>query len=154
MKAPETITTFAGVDARTETELPEWYEAQNDIAETMTFAEAIRNLPRATETRVAYENPFSGDGVETDRHNAVVEPDRFAAQASDENEHDPLFSVPTDSDTVINPVDVYGAFDGFPSGTLSLTRAVKRPTSPTTGHQRRSQSRLPSLTELSSKRLM
>ena len=111
MKAPETTTVFAGVDARTEMDLPEWYEDRSSTDETTTFAEAIRELPRATETTVAYKNPHTDEWVETDRHNAVVEPDRLIAQASDEQEADPLFSVPTDSYSIINPTDVYGPLE-------------------------------------------
>ena len=111
MKAPETTTTFAGVDGRTETDLPEWYERRSSTDKTTTFAEAIRELPRAIETTVAYKNLHTNEWVETDRHNAVVEPDRLIAQASDENDADPLFSVPTDSYSIINPTDVYGPLE-------------------------------------------
>jgi len=111
MKDPETTTVFAGVDGRTETDLPGWYERRSSTNGTTTFAEAIRDLPRAIETAVAYKNPHPDEWVETDRHNAVVEPDRLIAQASDEHEADPLFSVPTDSYSIINPTDVYGPLE-------------------------------------------
>jgi hypothetical protein len=111
MKAPETTTVFAGIDASTETELPEWYETRSPGEEPTTFATAIRELPRATETSVAYRNPYTDEWVETDRHNAVVEPDRLIDQAGDEADADPLFSVPTDSYSIINPVDVYGPLE-------------------------------------------
>ena len=111
MKTPETATVFAGIDGRTHTELPEWYAQNNDTDDVVTFAEAIRNLPRATETRIAYENPYTGEWVETDRYNAVVEPNRLMVQASGDPDEDPLFSVPSDSYTVINPTDVYGPLE-------------------------------------------
>lgn len=110
MRAPETTTVFAGVDARTETDLPEWYEDRLSTDDTSTFAEATRDLSRAIETTVAYKNP-TDEWVETTRHNAVVEPDRLIAQASDEQEADPLFSVSTDSYSIINPTDVYGPLE-------------------------------------------
>ena len=66
MKAPETTTVFAGVDARTEADLPEWYERRSSTDNTTTFAEAIRELPRAIETTVAYKNPHTNEWVETD----------------------------------------------------------------------------------------
>ena len=61
MKAPETTTMSAGVDARTETHLPEWYECRSSTDETTTFAEAIRELPRAIEMTVAYKNPHTDE---------------------------------------------------------------------------------------------
>jgi hypothetical protein len=113
MKAPETSTVFAGVDARTEATLPEWYNAEQNIEEVMTFAEAIRSLPQATETTVGYENPYTGEWVETDRFNAVVEPNRLIEQASGDGEadEDPLFHVPTSNYAIINPTDVYGELE-------------------------------------------
>ena len=111
MKSPDTSTVFAGVDAQTKTGLPEWYEARQNTDDVTTFAEAIRELPRATETKVGYENPYTGEWVETERFNAVVEPNRLIEQANDDAGSDPLFSVPTDSYTIINPTDVYGALE-------------------------------------------
>ncbi|WP_178917822.1 hypothetical protein [Natronomonas gomsonensis] len=112
MKSPETSTVFAGVDARTDTDLPEWYEARQDTDEVTTFAEAIRELPRATETKVGYENPYTGEWVETERFNAVVEPNRLIDQANaDADAETPLFNIPTDSYAIINPTDVYGELE-------------------------------------------
>lgn len=112
MKDPEARTIFAGVDGRTDTELPEWYREQHGDADPVTFAEAIRDLPQAVETTVAYQNPFTDEWVETERFNALVEPSRARSQARDEDaEADPLFHVPTDSYAIINPVDVYGPLE-------------------------------------------
>jgi len=47
MKDPESRTIFAGVDGRTDTELPEWYRGRHGDADPVTFAEAIRDLPQA-----------------------------------------------------------------------------------------------------------
>ncbi|WP_137685184.1 hypothetical protein [Haloarcula mannanilytica] len=47
MKDPESRTIFAGVDGRTDTELPEWYRERHGDADPVTFAEAIRDLPQA-----------------------------------------------------------------------------------------------------------
>ena len=41
----------------------------------------------------------------------MVEPDRLIAQASDEQDAEPLFSVLTDSYSIINPTDVYGPLE-------------------------------------------
>ena len=57
MKDPEARTTFAGVDERTDTELPEWYRQRHGGDNPVTFAEAIRDLPQAVETTVAYPAP-------------------------------------------------------------------------------------------------
>jgi hypothetical protein len=108
MKDPESRTVFAGVDGRTDTELPDWYRRKKTVDEPKSFAEAIRDLPQAVETTVAYRNPYSDGWVETDRFNALVEPTRARDHATDdEPDVDPLFHVPTDSYAIINPVDVY-----------------------------------------------
>jgi len=108
MKDPESRTVFAGVDGRTDTELPDWYRRKKTVDEPKSFAEAIRDLPQAVETTVAYRNPYSDEWVETDRFNALIEPTRARDHATDdEPDADPLFHVPTDSYAIINPVDVY-----------------------------------------------
>jgi len=112
MNDPEASTIFAGVDGRTDTELPEWYRQRHADDDPVTFAEAIRELPQAVETTVAYQNPYTGAWVETERFNALVEPSRARSQAFEERaDTDPLFHVPTDSYAVINPVDVYGPLE-------------------------------------------
>jgi hypothetical protein len=108
MKDPESRTVFAGVDGRTDTELPDWYRRKKTVDEPKSFAETMRDLPQAVETTVAYRNPYSDEWVETERFNALVEPTRARDHATDdEPDADPLFHVPTDSYAVINPVDVY-----------------------------------------------
>ena len=47
MKDPESRIIFAGVDRRTDTELPELYRQRRGNAEIVTFAEAIRELPQS-----------------------------------------------------------------------------------------------------------
>src|SRR6056297_653726 len=112
MKDPESRNIFAGVDGRTDSELPEWYRERHGDADPVTFAEAIRNLPQAVETTVAYQNPYTDEWVETERFNALVEPSRARSQARDADaETDPLFHIPTDSYSIINPVDVYGPLE-------------------------------------------
>lgn len=49
----------------------------------MSFAEAIRDLPQAVETTVAYQNPYTDGWVETERFNALIEPTRTRKQAAD-----------------------------------------------------------------------
>ena len=114
MKSPESRTIFAGLDGRTDTQLPDWYASRNidDDTEVVSFAEAVRDLPRAVDTDVAYQNPYTQEWVETDRFNAVVEPTRLRDQAQDANDADPLFHVPSDSYTIINPMSVYGPLEG------------------------------------------
>ena len=108
MKDPESRTVFAGVDGRTDTELPDWYRRKKAVDEPKSFAEAVRDLPQAVETTVAYQNPYTNEWVETERFNALVEPTRARDHATDdEPDVDPLFHVPTDSYAIINPVDVY-----------------------------------------------
>jgi len=112
MKDPESSTVFAGVDGRTDTELPEWYRRKKTVDEPVSFAEAIRDLPQAVETTVAYQNPYTDEWVETERFNALVEPNRARSQAREgDAQTDPLFHIPTDSYAIINPVDIYGPLE-------------------------------------------
>jgi hypothetical protein len=111
MKQPETTTVFAGIDGRTTTDLPAWYRTQTEPTDVISFAEAIRSLPRATQTPVAYQNPFTEEWIETDRFNAIVEPSRLMQQANDEDKHDPLFHVPSNAYAIINPTDVYAPLE-------------------------------------------
>ncbi len=107
---PETTTTFAGIDGQSDTTLPGWYARGREEAETVSFAEAIRDLPQAVESPVAFQNPYSGEWVSTERFNAIVEPERLAGQARG-GDIDPLFHIPTDSYAIINPVDVYAPLE-------------------------------------------
>ncbi len=127
MKDPETATVFAGLDGRTDTELPEWYAEQHGGPDPTSFSEAIRNLPQAVDTEVAYRNPYNDEWVETERFNAIVEPSRLQAEADGDTEAESLFHIPTDSYSIINPVDVYGpleevlreeTIDGTPLGNV------------------------------------
>ncbi|PAU81563.1 hypothetical protein CK500_14345 [Halorubrum salipaludis] len=111
MKDPEEATVFTGLDGRTETELPEWYAEQHGGSEPISFSKAIRNLPQAVDTAVAYRNPYSDEWVETERFNAIVEPSRLQAEADGDTEVESLFHIPTDSYSIINPVDVYGPLE-------------------------------------------
>lgn len=113
MQAPDSRTIFAGLDGRTDTQLPDWY-ADGTVsadADVVSFAEAIRDLPRAVDTTVAYRNPHTDEWVDTERFNAVVEPSRLREQAQGASDADPLFHVPSDSYTILNPVDVYGPLE-------------------------------------------
>jgi hypothetical protein len=111
MTDPEQTCVFAGVDSRIDTELPHWFAQRVETDEVVSFAEAIRTLPKATQTTVAYRNPYTDEWVSTERFNAVVEPGRLRAQAGSESQTDPLFHVPTDSYSIINPIDVYGPLE-------------------------------------------
>jgi hypothetical protein len=104
MDDAETTTAFAGLDGRTDTDLPTWFEQLHDGPETVPFTRAIRQLPRATETQVAFKNPYTDEWIDTDRFNALVEPERLM---TDDAEESALFHVPSDSYSIINPTDVY-----------------------------------------------
>jgi hypothetical protein len=144
MDDPDQRLVFSGVDDRTDATLPAWYERMHPEAEPISFAEAVRRLPRATETTVAYKNPYTDEWVATERFNAIVEPRRLARQADHrqpstdggpagmetadgDDTVEPLFHIPTSSYAIINPVDVYGpledvlretAYDGRSLGDL------------------------------------
>jgi hypothetical protein len=114
MQDPACRTVFAGIDSRTDSDLPVWYaERVADSEEVVSFSSAIRDLPRATATEVAYRNPVTDEWVQTERFNAVVEPSRLQQQVGEEeNENvDPLFHVPSDSYTILNPVEVYAPLE-------------------------------------------
>jgi hypothetical protein len=110
MNDTETSTVFAGIDGRTDAMLPTWYERDQEPETVVSLAEAIRRLPRAVDTQVAFKNPYTDDWVETERFNALVEPNRLVEQAGDE-ETDPLFHIPTSNYSIINPLDVYGPLE-------------------------------------------
>jgi len=67
--------------------LPDWYTRGREDVEPISFAGAIRELPQAVESAIAFQNPYSGEWVSTERFNAIVEPERLAAQAQDEETH-------------------------------------------------------------------
>jgi hypothetical protein len=123
MKPAETSLTFAGLDGRTNARLPEWYAAATDTTEWCSFAEAIRQLPRAVETRVAFQNLYTDEWVETERFNALVEPSRLIDHG-DEEAVDPLFHIPTQSYSIINPTDVYDPFESVLAETEYDGRAL------------------------------
>jgi len=125
MKDSETATVFAGLDGRTDAKLPEWYSERHGGTKPVSFSAAVRDLPQAIDTAVAYRNPYTDEWVQTNRFNALVEPSRLQAEADDNEEIDSLFHIPTDSYAIINPVDIYGpteevlreeTIDGTPLG--------------------------------------
>ena len=105
MHETDTTSCFAGCDGRTASELPAWFASEHDATDATTFAAAIRTLPRATQTKIAYKNPYTDEWVETERFNAVVEPERLAD--GDDDTEAPLFHVPTSNYAIINPTEVY-----------------------------------------------
>lgn len=111
MTNPETTTVFAGLDGRTNATLPTWYERQRSGEKPTTFATAIRALPQAATTEVAYHNPYTDEWIQTTRHNAIIEPTRLATQATGEENEDPLFFIPTENYSVINPLDIFGPLE-------------------------------------------
>jgi hypothetical protein len=114
MNDPESTTVFAGVDRRTDTELPDWYRRTKPDDDPTSFAAAVRDLPQAVETTVAYQNPYTDEWVETARLNAFVEPSRARLRGREAGaEPEPLFHIPTDSYAIINPIDVDGPLRRF-----------------------------------------
>jgi len=126
MDDPDTRLVFSGVDNRTDAALPAWYERTRPDADPISFADAVRRLPRATETTVAYKNPYTDEWVSTERFNAIVEPRRLERQTDSrapstdggtatgepgDETADPLFHVPTSSYAIINPIDVYSPLE-------------------------------------------
>lgn len=111
MKDPKSQTVFAGVDGLAEAQLPNWHAEERPDDNPLSFAEAIRSLPRASEATVAYRNPHTGEWIKTDRFNAIVEPSRLHDQALGDNDVEPLLHVPSVSYTILNPVDVYGPLE-------------------------------------------
>ena len=111
MKSPDSRMLFAGIDGRTDTQIPDWYAERRSDSQSTSFADAVRELPRAIDASVAYRNRYTDEWVETNRFNAVVEPTRLRDQAYGEVETDPLFHVPSDSYTILNPVDVYAPLE-------------------------------------------
>ena len=127
MNATEPNIVFAGVDGQTDSTIPAWYREQTNVDDPRSFSEAIRALPRAVETTVAYHDPFRDAWIPTDRFNALIDPSRLRAQQVDADHSDPLFHIPTASYTIINPVDVFEpleavlrkeSLDGQPLGDL------------------------------------
>jgi len=127
---------FAGLSPADGAELPDWIanginwdhvpEAYQDF--TPTFAEVIDNLPTADTTQVAYRNPHSDEWVPTDRHTAVVDPERLLRQSQEDEDwgdvdesgagglqplyppgedDTPLWHIPTDTYTIIPPRKAY-----------------------------------------------
>nr|WP_241966874.1 hypothetical protein [Haloplanus aerogenes] len=99
------------MDGRTRTAFPAWYAQRHSDADPVSFAEAIRALPRAVDTKIAYNNPYTDEWIPTDRFNAIVDPERLERQAAGDTDTDPLFHVPTDSYAVITPTDVYAPLE-------------------------------------------
>jgi len=92
--------------------------------EPVTFTRAIRELPGATPTAVAYRNPYSGEWSETDQHVALVEPSGLVSEVEGGTpERDPLFHVQTDSYAVLNPTEAFGPVTDL----LAETETVGRP---------------------------
>lgn len=74
MRDSESRTVFAGVDRRADAQVPDWYADKPCVDNSVSFAEAIQSLPRASEATVAYRIPHTDEWIETDRCNAIVEP--------------------------------------------------------------------------------
>jgi hypothetical protein len=58
MDDAETTTAFAGLDGRTDHDLPTWFATEHDDPETVPFTRAVRQLPHATETGGRVQEPL------------------------------------------------------------------------------------------------
>lgn len=107
MKCDTTIQ-FAGLTGRNNHAMNESGE-HGDLPAT-SFSEVIRDLPTAKEANLAWKNDLLGIHESTERFIALVDPDKMIRAAGGEDV-DPLWHVPTDDYTIINPNDAYGPLE-------------------------------------------
>lgn len=96
---------FAAVDPRDadDVDLPDWWTKQPRTAENPdnSLRGAIRQLPRSTETTVYFEDPQTGEKVQTDKFTGLINPDKINRPG--ETTDDALWNIPTGEYTPINP---------------------------------------------------
>ncbi|MFC6953749.1 hypothetical protein [Halorubellus litoreus] len=107
MRADTTIK-FAGVDSMDNFWM-EWDDQYGDKPER-SFGDVIRALPRAMHADVAWLNEVTNDYEATERFSAIVDPERMMKMANGEDV-DPLWHIPTDNYTIINPMDAYAPLE-------------------------------------------
>lgn len=110
---------FVGLNGRTgqDVDVPDHFVGahRDDLRENRrTFSQMYHELPRSYKTEVAYRNPQTGEWIETERFEALYNPDTLdlwdawdEENRQENEEYDPLWNVPTDSYAIVNPVDFY-----------------------------------------------
>lgn len=109
-KADEIIQ-FAGLNGQSNPDVPDAFLTKygieaHEVSSLPTFSEVYHNLPIATETVAGYRNPWTQEWVETERFNALVDPDKLERAEVDED-IDPLWHIPTDNYGAVNPPEFY-----------------------------------------------
>ena len=107
-KADE-VTRFAGLNGRSDPEVPNAFIEKYGIDDPDAlprFNEVYHSLPIATESTAGYKNPWTGEWVETERFNALVDPDKMERAEFDDSV-DPLWHIPTDNYGAVNPPQFY-----------------------------------------------
>ena len=104
---------FAGIRPNDSPEAPEWFvdeyvkESVDQYRENIpSLSEVIRDLPRAEKTEAGFLNPIDEEWESTERHNAIIDPDKLKRFQNGENV-DPLWHIPTDNYSIINPKEAY-----------------------------------------------
>lgn len=109
-KADERIR-FAGLNGQSDPDVPDAFLTkygieEHEVPDLPTFSEVYHDLPIATETAAGYQNPWTGEWVETERFNALIDPDKMERAAVD-SEMDPLWHIPTNNYGAVNPPQFY-----------------------------------------------
>lgn len=109
-KADEIIQ-FAGLNGQSDPTVPDAFLTKygiepHEVPRLPTFSEVYHNLPIATETTAGYRNPWTQEWVETERFNALVDPDKLE-RAAVTDDVDPLWHIPTDNYGAVNPPEFY-----------------------------------------------
>lgn len=109
-KADKTVC-FAGLNGQSDPDVPDAFKEKygiedSDVADLPSFNEVYHDLPIATTTTAGYRNPLTQEWVETDRFNALIDPDKMERAEFDDS-IDPLWHIPTDNYGAINPPQFY-----------------------------------------------
>lgn len=109
-KADERIC-FAGLNGQSDPSVPDAFKekyglSDDDVADLPTFNTVYHDLPIATETTAGYRNPLTQEWVETERFNALIDPDKMERAEFDDSV-DPLWHIPTDNYGAVNPPQFY-----------------------------------------------
>jgi len=105
----DSVTHFAGLNGQSTPDVPDAFIDKYGIEDPGAlprFNQVYHSLPIATDTTAGYKNPFTGEWVETERFNALVDPDKMERAEFDETV-DPLWNIPTDNYGAVNPPQFY-----------------------------------------------
>lgn len=102
---------FAGLNGQSDPEAPEVWKSRyglddDDFENLPKFNDLYHQLPIAVETEAAWKNPWTQEWEETNRFNALVDPDKAELSQVKDNV-DPLWHIPTDSYGTVNPPQFY-----------------------------------------------